>query len=517
MGTVREDPAGAPAAALDDLLDLEAAADHLCVSKTTLYRMLDRSEVRGIKVGRQWRFRQVDLDAYLTRGPVAVALAAMPVEVLDREVAVFTEQLMQLCEPLPTVTDELLDQWEARVLRLLQCIVRLARCRQASDLYFEVVKEDNELLGLLRFRIDGVLHPVHRLPLRVYEALILRVRLMATSDVGNGSYLDASMHLPMGDGYEDIRLSIMPIFLGEAMTVRLLGDDVVQQPGLDWLGFHPDDLQRVREWLSAPSGLILVAGRTGSGKTTLMYKLLQEVAGPQRKVVTVEVMVERQLPWVTQVELNSKSRDTGSAMRAFMRHNVDMMMVGELRDLETLDLAVHGAETGHLTLAPVHVVSAVDPPKRMIEVFPLEQQPQIRGMLAKSLLGIIGLRLVRVLCPHCKQPATLPPDVLDRACAVARAGGYQTPAEAVFYRAVGCAECGHTGYQGRTGIFEVLDVDPAFRGAILHSAPREELYHLAIAHGMRTLAAEGVRKAAEGLTTLDEILPIVRQYEQVLG
>lgn len=516
MGTVQNDAQGGPAAVQEELLDLEAAADHLCVSKTTLYRMLDRGEVRGIKVGRQWRFRSVDLDAYLTRGPVAVALATLPVEVLDREVAVFTDQLSQLHEPLPAVTDALLDQWEARVLHLLQCIVRLARRRQASDLYFEVVKEDEELLGLLRFRIDGMLHPVHRLPLRIHEALLLRVRLMANGDAGN-SYLDASLHLPMGDGFEDVRLSIMPTFLGDVMAVRLLSDDAVQQPGLDWLGFHPDDLLRVREWLTAPSGLILVAGRSGSGKSTLMYKLLQEVAGPQRKVVTVEPMVERQLPWVTQVEINSKSRDTASAMRAFMRQNVDMMMVGELRDLETLDLAVHGAETGHLTLAPVSVISAVDPPRRMIEVFPLEQQPQIRGMVAKSLLGIIGLRLVRVLCPHCKQVDTIPAEVIDRVRTVARAGGYQAPAEADFHRAVGCPECGHTGYHGRTGVYEVLDIDPAFRSAVHLNAPREELFRLAIAHGMRTLAAEAFRKAVEGITTIEEILPIVRQYEHVLG
>ncbi len=493
----------------EELLDLEAAADQLCVSKTTLYRLLDRGEVKGIKVGRQWRFRPADLQAYLTRGPVATALSALPVATLDREVAAFAAKLAEIDAAVPPVAAESPDPWEERVLQLLLCIVKLARLQRASDIHFEVMRGARDNEGVLRFRIDGVLHEIHRLPLRVHEALLLRVRLLTTGDTSQ-SYLDASLHLTIDDVLEDMRISIMPTFLGEALTIRLMTISAIREYHLDQLGFYPEELARVRAWIQSEYGLILVAGPAGSGKTTLLYKLLQEVAGPQRKVVTVEDPVEYPLPWITQVELNSKSRSHASAMRAFMRHDVDVVMAGELRDLETLELALHSAEVGHLALAPVHVVSAVDPPRRVVEVFPQVQQASIRVMLAKNLLGIIGLRLVRVLCPACAQPEEAPAEMLTIVQRAAMQGGY-LPSEWHFRRAVGCPQCGGTGYCGRTGIYEVLEVDSAFRQAILSEAPREECLRIAIANGMHTFAAEALRKAAEGITSLNEALPFIQE------
>ncbi len=235
---------------------------------------------------------------------------------------------------------------------------------------------------------------------------------------------------------------------------------------------------------------------------------MQEVAGPQRKVATVENPVEQQLPWVTQVEINAKSRNSVSVLRAFMYQYVDVIMVSTLGDLETMDLAILAAETGHLTLAPVHVASAVDPARRFVDVFPPDQKPSIRTMLAKSLLGTIAMRLARVLCPHCRQPDELSPTALAHVREMARQGGYTVPDDAVFFRAAGCVACGYTGYHGRTGIYEVLEVDAAFRAAVLHTAPREELLQIALAGGMQTLTAEGIRKAAEGITSLDEIVAL---------
>lgn len=500
----------------EELLDLEAAADRLCVSKTTLYRMLDRGEVKGIKVGRQWRFRPTDLDAYLSRGPVAVALAALPVEVLDREFAVFAGKLAEAGAEVPPVDDDGLDQWEARTLQLFLAIVRLGLAQRASDVHLEVVNENDERIGLVRYRIDGVLHEIHRLPLRVHEAIILRARMLAGGDPGDEGYLDASLH-PTFDGVEqDLRVSVMNTYLGDMLTARLYGDNAIRRAHLDDLGFSPEDLARVRGWMHAPSGLILVAGPAGSGKTTLLYKLLGDVAGPERKVATMEDPVEYQLPWVTQVEINTKTRSAPDIFRAFMHHDVDICMVGILKDLSTLEVALFGAETGHLVLAPVTVVSAVDPPRRIIDVFPPEQTEQIRAITAKTLLGVIGMRLVRVLCENCKGETRIPADAFALAQAVARHGGYNLPDAAHFYCPVGCPACGGTGYRGRTGIFEVLEVDAAFRSAILQVAPREELLRLGVANGMRTLAAEGIRKAAEGITSLEEILPLIRQYEQML-
>jgi len=501
----------------DELLDLEAAADRLCVSKTTLYRMLDRGEVKGIKVGRQWRFRPADLDAYLSRGPVATALAALPVEVLDREIASLAVKLGEAGVELPPVDNEELDQWEARTLQLFLAIVRLGLARRASDVHLEVVSENEERIGLVRFRIDGVLHEVHRLPLRVHEAIMLRVRLMATGETDIGSYLDASLHLPIGDEVQNIRLSMMTTYQGEMLTLRLFSMDETCQYGIDTLGFHAGDLERVRYWMESLSGLIIGAGPTGSGKTTLLYKMLQEIVGPRRKVATIESPVEYCFsPWATQVELNQKTRSFANVLRAFMHHDVDVMMVGELRDLETLDLAIHGAEVGKLVLTQVHVVSAIDVTRRYIDVFPLEQMEQIRTMLAKSLVGIIGMRLVRMLCQQCKEPVELPPDNLARIRAVAEQGGFALPDTARFFTAAGCPARGGTGYRGRTGLYEVLEPDPAYRSAILQNASRDDLLQIAVAGGMRTLAAEGIRKAAEGITSLEEVQPLIRQYEQML-
>ncbi len=368
------------------------------------------------------------------------------------------------------------------------------------------MKDGEETYGLLRFRIDGVLHKVHRFPLRVHEALLMRMRQMVTGDAGSEGYVEACPHPAMHEHLGDIRISILPTFLGEELTIRLLGFNEIRHASLAELGFAASDLVCVRRWLQAPSGLILIAGPVGCGKTTLLYKCTQEIAAAQRKVGTIEDPVEQQLPGVTQVEINSKTRSAAAIFRAFMRHDVDAVMVGILKDLESMDVSIHAAETCHLTLAPIHVVSAIDPPRRMIDVFPLDQQPSIRVMLAKALLGIIGMRLVRVLCPHCRKPDDLSPAQRERVNELARQGGYAVPEDAVFSRAEGCTACGHTGYHRRTGIYEVLEVDAAFRNAVLQDAPREELLRVAIAGGMRTIAAEGIRKAAEGITSLDEII-----------
>ncbi len=500
----------------DELLDLEAAADILCVSKTTLYRMLDRGEVKGIKVGRQWRFRRADLEAYLSRGPVASVLAALPLSILNQELAALSGKLAEAGSAMPAMEEDDLDPWEARAMQLFLGIVALGLVRRASDIHFEIIDDDAEPCGLVRARIDGVLHELHRMPVRVHEALLLRVRMMATGETDTGIYLDAGLHLPFDGKAQDLRISMMSTYLGEMLTVRLFSLEEIRHCGIEALGFHPDDLGRVQSWLQAPSGVIIMSGPAGCGKTTLLYKMAQLTANPMRKVATVEDPVEYRLPpWVTQVEINAKTRNSASVLRALMHHDVDVIMVGVLRDLETIDLSLHGAETGHLMLAPVHVISAIDVTRRMVDVFPVEQQEQIRGMVAKSLVGIVEMRLVRVLCDRCKEPVEMSPDVIARIDAVAGQGGYAVPATARFHRAVGCPACGHTGYRGRTGVYEVLEPDPAYRSAILQDAGRDELFRLAVAAGMRSLAAEGIRKAAEGITSLEEVQPLVRQYAQL--
>lgn len=499
---------GATISELEELLTLDGAADYLSVSKPTLYRMLDRGEVKGAKVGRQWRFRQSDLDGYLERGPVAMALSTVPLEVVNSELEFFAEELRKLDAPVPELAETDADQWEQRMTLLITRIARLAAAAKASDIHLEPVKEGKELNSLLRFRTDGLLQVVRRLPARLHEALVLRCRQLADAGAQDrGVWFDDHIHLPDGDDTLDLRVSILPGFLGDSLECRLMVSAPAQALSLERMGFFPDDLAKVRGWLQRSGGLILCAGPTGCGKTTVLYTLLHEYAGPEKRTVSIEEPIEFQLPWVTQLAAG-KGITFPSAMRAFLRHDIDAILVGEMRDLETMDLALHAAATGHLVFTSVHVESALRTVERIIDVFPEAQQEQVAILLTGALNGVIAQRLIRLICPHCKQPATPSNAIMAQAWQQASTGGYMIPEGATFYRAEGCDLCRGTGYRGRTVIYEVLELTPELREACLRKMPFAELLPLAVKHGLCTMAANGIRKAVEGVTTIEEVLRV---------
>jgi len=489
----------------DELLTLDEAAEYLSVSKPTLYRMLDRGEVKGAKVGRQWRFRQTDLSNYLERGPVAVALSTVPLQVLDTELDFFAGALRAIHAALPVIDVGELDQWEQKTTLLLASIAKLAAVSKASDIHLEPVKEGKELIGLLRFRTDGMLQIVRRMPVRLLEALALRCRQLA--DMGTqdrGAFFDDHIRLQDGEDTMDLRVSILPGFLGESLECRLLVNTPTEALTLENMGFFPEDLSVVRDWLRG-GGLILTTGPTGCGKTTVMYALLQEIAGPDKCTVSIEDPIEYQLPWVTQLAAG-KGVGFASALRAFLRHDPDAILIGEMRDLETMDLAIHAAVTGHLVFTSVHVENTLRTMERIVDVFPLEQQDQIALLLASTLKGIISMRLVRSLCPHCKQPAPPSNAVMAQAWQLAENGGYTIPDGALFHQAVGCEHCRGRGFQGRTAIYEVLEPTPELRESFLRKVPFDGLLPIAVKNGLRTLTANGIRKAVEGVTTIEEVL-----------
>ena len=494
--------------ATDELLTLDDAADYLSVSKPTLYRMLDRGDVKASKVGRQWRFRQSDLDTYLARGPVAFTLSTVPMEVLDGELAYFEDELSKLGTPAPVLRGDGGDPWEEKISGLIARMARLAVGLGGSDLHLEPFKEGNGAFGLLRYRIDGQLHEIRRLPIRLHEALVLRCRQMGRAEPIDRPFLDARLDLADDAGDIDARVSIMPGLYGDALTARLRVDADIVQFQLDRLGLFPEDLERVRRWLTQRDGLILTAGPTGCGKTTLQYSMIREIAGPRVKTVSMEDPVESHLPWVTQLECRP-GVSIESALRAFLRHDVDVILVGEMRSLEVLDLTMHAAITGHMVFSSVHVESTLRTIERIVDVFPVEQQEQIRMMLAREQHRFIAMRLVRMLCPSCKTPASVPTEIVSQAWQLANAGGYTIPEDAVFYQAVGCDKCRGIGYHGRTGIYEFLELTPKLRDGFLRRKPFEELQELAVKEGFRTLAANGIRKAVEGDTSIDEVLRIV--------
>jgi len=273
--------------------------------------------------------------------------------------------------------------------------------------------------------------------------------------------------------------------------------------GLTRVGCCPDDLERLQRLLRLNQGLILVTGPTGSGKTTTIYGCLNTINRPEIKILTVEDPVEYQLPGITQVQVNRKANLTfTAALRAFLRQDPDVIMAGEVRDYETIQLLVLAALTGHLVFSTLNSTSAVGTLTRLVE---MGVEP---FLVTAALQGVVAQRLLRKLCPHCKAPETLPAAARTHIAQLARDGGYTLPADAVFYRAVGCEQCADRGFRGRTGVFEVMEFTPPLREALLARATPAELTALAVQDGMRTLTADGLRKAADGLTTVEEVLRV---------
>ena len=476
----------------EELLSLDEAVKFLGTSKPTLYRLLGQDEIKGLKVGRQWRFRRADLTAYMERGPVAVAAA--PKEDLDMELSFFADQLS---EPEP---DQSGDP-EAKTVRLAHKIIHLAIQSKASDIHLDPNADD----FLLRLRVDGVLQETRRLPASTRESLTAYFKTMAELDVSEKK-LPQDGRIPVrheGKDY-DFRAAVLPSMHGESLTLRILArQDVLL--GLDRLGITPEDLAQIRALLRRPNGIIVATGPTGAGKTTLLYSCLQEVAGVGKKTMTAEDPVEFLLPYTTQTQVNRKAGlSFPGILRSFMRSDPDVILVSEIRDPETALLAVEVSLTGHLLLTALH---AGDAPSALMRLVEMGIEPYLVGA---TVAGVIATRLVRRVCEGCKQPVDLSATpTLAYVARLAAEGGYEIPADAAFVRGAGCEHCRGRGYRGRMGLYEVLPMTEDLAEAVLRRAPAEELADIAMERGMRTLLADGVRKAAEGLTTLEEVMRVV--------
>ena len=476
----------------EELLSLDEAVKFLGTSKPTLYRLLGQDEIKGLKVGRQWRFRRADLTAYMERGPVAVAAA--PKEDLDMELSFFADQLS---EPEP---DESGDP-EAKTVRLAHKIIQLAIQSKASDIHLDPNADD----FLLRLRVDGVLQETRRLPASTRESLTAYFKTMAELDVSEKK-LPQDGRIPVrheGKDY-DFRAAVLPSMHGESLTLRILArQDVLL--GLDRLGITPEDLAQIRALLRRPNGIIVATGPNGAGKTTLLYSCLQEVAGVGKKTMTAEDPVEFLLPYTTQTQVNRKSGlSFPGILRSFMRSDPDVILVSEMRDPETALLAVEVSLTGHLLLTALH---AGDAPSALMRLMEMGIEPYLVGA---TVAGVIATRLVRRVCEGCKQAVDLSATpTLAYVTRLAAEGGYEVPDAAAFVRGAGCEHCRGRGYRGRMGLYEVLPMTEDLAEAVLRRAPAEELADIAMERGMRTLLADGVRKAAEGLTTLEEVMRVV--------
>ena len=378
---------------------------------------------------------------------------------------------------------------------------------RASDIHFE----PGEREFAVRFRIDGVLHQRGSLPMSRYAAIASRVKIVSGLDIAERRLpQDGRTSIRVAGQELDVRVSAIPAVHGESLVLRLLPKQRADLR-LDRLGMGPDHLALFERWLHWPNGLVLVTGPTGSGKSTTLYGALAAVNDLSRKIVTVEDPVEFRLPHVVQIQTQAEIGYTfARALRSMLRHDPDIIMVGEIRDRETAEIAVQSALTGHLVLATLHTNDALSAVTRLVD---MGIEPYL---VAAALKATLAQRLVRRLCADCSQPAAAN-EMLDARWRglLARTPGVAVQAPTPQWRApVGCAQCQQTGFRGRVGIYELVELTAPMQHSIATAAPLAEVQRQADAAGRRSLVDDGLVKAAQGTTTLEEVLRASGGMEQ---
>ena len=357
----------------------------------------------------------------------------------------------------------------------------------------------------MRFRIDGVLHTVYQFPPQVTMAIVSRLKSLGRMNVAEKRKpQDGRVKTKTPDGGEvELRLSTLPTAFGEKMVMRIFDPEVLLK-SFDQLGFSADDLKRWKSMTSQPNGIILVTGPTGSGKTTTLYTTLKQLATPEVNLCTIEDPIEMVEPAFNQMQVQHNIDLTfASGVRALMRQDPDIIMVGEIRDLETAEMAIQAALTGHLVLSTLHTNDAPSAITRLLEL----GVPHY--LLKSTLLGVMAQRLVRTLCPHCKAPQTLDEDDWQ---SLTKPWNAPLPTQAC--SAVGCLECRDTGYRGRAGVYEIMLINDAMKPLITADTDLIALRRHAFKEGMRSLRLSGAQKVAAGLTTIEEVLRVTPQSEQ---
>jgi general secretion pathway protein E len=404
------------------------------------------------------------------------------------------EQLVELGR-----SNKALDANDQGVVQVVDWLWQYAFDQRASDIHLEPRRE----LGVIRFRIDGVLHTVYQLPLGVLGAMTARIKLLGRMDVVekrrplDGRIKTRRPDTPAGPGGEvEMRLSTLPTAFGEKMVMRIFDPEAAVK-GLAALGFGPTEAARWQGLTQKPHGIILVTGPTGSGKTTTLYSTLKSLANDEVNVCTIEDPIEMIEPSFNQTQVQA-ALDFGFAegLRALMRQDPDIIMVGEIRDLATAEMAIQAALTGHLVFSTLHTNDAPGAITRLADL----GVPSY--LISATVIGVLAQRLARTLCPACKQrDDTVTRATLDDLVAPWRLSGGVRP-----YRPVGCLECRHTGFRGRAGLYELLLMTDAARAAVHPANDAAALRRQALKDGMRPLRLAGAMKVAEGLTTLEEVL-----------
>jgi len=489
-------PAQAPPADAGDLLDVDQALALLKSTRPTFYRWLRMGRIKGLKVGRQWRFYRADLERFVKGQEPRVELGADIGPLLQA----LRARLRAAGAP------DGLPETDERTAQAVRLMIRLGLALRASDLHLEPVpQDDGRPRTLLRYRIDGVLHEGPSCDARLLPALIEQFKRMAACDpIEKRKPQDGRILCTELGKSVDLRVCFLPAVMGETLTARLLvGVDV--EFSLDAIGYPPADRARLLRHLSARGGLILLTGPTGTGKTTTLYACLRQLAKPEVKAISIENPVEYILGGVTQVQINLNGGLTyARAIRSALRSDPNVICVTEICDRDTLMLVIQAVLTGHLVLTTLHTDSAAAALVRMVNI---GADPFLVTDTARL---VVSQRLVRVLCPKCKRHVNLGAGQHAQVRELARQCGttWEELPHRDFCEPVGCPNCAQTGYRGRVAIVETLEVTPEIAAALRRGAPVNELHTLAVSQGMTPLIADGLRRASAGETSLDEVLRI---------
>ncbi len=385
---------------------------------------------------------------------------------------------------------------EAPVIRLVNLLITRAIELRASDIHWEPFEGDFKV----RYRIDGVLHDVEAPPKRLQAAVISRIKIMAKLNIAERRLpQDGRIKLRVLGKEIDFRVSTLPTMFGESVVLRILDRESVILD-LEKLGFPQYDLQKFRDLINRPYGIILVTGPTGSGKTTTLYAALSEINSPEKKIITVEDPIEYQLGGVNQVQVKSTiGLSFANILRSILRQDPDIIMIGEIRDAETAEIAIHAALTGHLVFSTLHTNDAAGAVTRLLEM------GMENYLISSSMLGIMAQRLVRVICPECKEIYTPEIGVLEELEVDKQEAKGQT-----VFRGRGCERCAGTGYRGRQGIYELLPINDDIRELILEKAPSNAIKDKGRSFGMKTLREAGWDKVRRGISTVSEVLRVTQ-------
>ncbi|HXF45644.1 MAG TPA: type II secretion system ATPase GspE [Burkholderiaceae bacterium] len=388
--------------------------------------------------------------------------------------------ITRMMQEVPDIEDLLETEDDAPIIRMINALLMQAARDGASDIHIEPFETHSQV----RFRVDGTLRDIVRPKRALHAALVSRIKIMAALDIAEKRLpQDGRITLRVGGRAVDVRVSTLPTGHGERVVLRLLEKDLSRLT-LENLGMSDRTLKKFDELIHQPHGIILVTGPTGSGKTTTLYAAIRRLDHATTNIMTVEDPIEYDLEGIGQTQVNPKIElDFARALRAILRQDPDVVMIGEIRDLETAQIAVQASLTGHLVLATLHTNDAASAVTRLID---MGIEP---FLLSSSLLGVLAQRLVRKLCPHCKAPEP----------------------NGQGFRAVGCAQCGQTGYTGRTGIYELLTVDDELRLLVHNAANDTDIRKYAERIGMVPMRSDALRWVAAGVTSMEEVLRVTRE------